>query len=52
MAAHVGGIHLANLLMAEDMARAMGDEGFAAQCRAWFTQGSEAMETKLWTGSY
>lgn len=52
MAAHVGGIHLANLLMAEDMARAIGDEAFAAQCRTWFAQGSEAMETKLWADGY
>ncbi len=52
MAVHVGGIHLANLRMAEAMAIQMGDTAFANQCHEWFLQGSHAMESKLWTGDY
>jgi uncharacterized protein (DUF608 family) len=52
MTAHVGGIHLANLKMAERMAEAAGDREFAAQCREWFRQGSASLEEKLWTGNY
>jgi len=49
---HVGGIHLAQLRMAERMAEKVGDKEFAEQCRKWFAQGSQSMETKLWTGKY
>ncbi len=52
MAPHVGGIHLANLKMAERMAEKVGDKEFAQQCRDWFEQGSRAMENQLWAGSY
>jgi non-lysosomal glucosylceramidase len=52
MTSHVGGIHLANLEMMERMARAVGDEEFARQCRSWFEQGSHSMESKLWNGDY
>jgi uncharacterized protein (DUF608 family) len=50
--AHAGGLRLAGLLMAERMARAAGDGEFAARCRAWFEDGSRAMEDLMWTGSY
>ena len=52
MTAHVGGVHLANLRMAERMAEKMGDEDFAQQCRDWFNQGSNSMESKMWAGEY
>ncbi len=52
MAPHAGGMHLANLRMLERMAEKVGDKAFAQQCRDWFAQGSRAMETQLWAGSY
>lgn len=52
MCAHLGGLRLAQLRIAERMAEKMKDTEFAAQCRQWFEQGSNAMETKMWTGSY
>jgi len=52
MTPHVGGIHLANLKMAERMAEHAGDQAFARQCREWFEQGSASLEEKLWTGEY
>jgi uncharacterized protein (DUF608 family) len=52
MTPHVGGIHLAMLRMAERMAQHMGDDTFAQQCKEWIQQGSEQMESKLWTGDY
>jgi non-lysosomal glucosylceramidase len=52
MAAHVGGIHLANLKQAEAMAEKVGDTEFVEQCREWFRQGSGSMENKMWTGEY
>jgi uncharacterized protein (DUF608 family) len=52
MTSHVGGLHLAQLKMAERMAERVGDKEFAAQCRKWFQQGSESMENKMWAGQY
>jgi uncharacterized protein (DUF608 family) len=52
MTPHVGGMHLANLRMLERMAEKVGDKAFAQQCRDWLTQGSRALETQLWAGSY
>lgn len=52
MTSHVGGIHLANLRMAERLAERAGDEAFAAQCRKWFAEGSASMEGKMWAGNY
>jgi len=49
---HIGGVHLANLRMAERMAREMGDEEFVHQCQEWFRQGSQVLEDKTWTGEY
>ncbi len=52
MAVHVGGIHLANLKMAESMAEKMDDKEFAERCRDWFRKGSSSMENRMWTGKY
>ena len=52
MAAHAGGLHLANLKQAEALAEEVGDAEFAEQCREWFRQGSGSMENKMWTGDY
>jgi len=52
MTSHVGGVHLANLRMSQDMARAVGDEGFVKQCQAWLDQGTHSMEEKMWNGEY
>ena len=52
MTAHVGGLHLAQLRIVERVARRAGDADFARQCDEWFRAGAEAMEKRLWTGSY
>ena len=52
MCAHMGGLRLAHLRIVERMAEAMGDEDYASHCRAWFDEGSRAMEEELWAGSY
>lgn len=52
MAAHIGGLHLAQLRMVENMARAMGDAEFLEQCRHWIEQGTRSMEEKMWAGRY
>lgn len=52
MCSHMGGLHLAQLRMMERMARHMGDSAYVAQCQKWLTEGSQAMEEKLWAGSY
>ncbi len=52
MVTHVGGLHLAQILIAERMAKAIGDTAFAKQCRDWFKAGSAALESKLWAGDY
>jgi uncharacterized protein (DUF608 family) len=52
MAAHVGGLHLAQIREVQDMAERLGDAAFAAQCREWLAQGSNSMETKMWAGDY
>jgi uncharacterized protein (DUF608 family) len=52
MAAHLGGLHLAQLRIAERMAKQMGDKPFAKQCREWIEAGSRAMESKMWNNSY
>ena len=49
---HIGGVHLANLRMAERMATETSDGEFARQCAQWLRQGSQVMEDKTWTGSY
>lgn len=52
MTSHVGGLHLAELKIAERMAEKVGDKEFAEQCRRWFKSGSESMESKMWAGQY
>jgi uncharacterized protein (DUF608 family) len=52
MTPHVGGIHLAQVRMAQRMAEKVGDKGFVEQCKQWIKQGSESMESKLWAGQY
>jgi uncharacterized protein (DUF608 family) len=52
MTAHIGGLHLAQLRIVERMARQVGDIGFAKQCAQWIEAAREAMEKRLWTGSY
>ncbi len=51
MTAHVGLLHLAELLIAERMAKASGDLAFARECGEWIKAARVSME-KLWTGSY
>jgi len=52
MVAHVAGLHLAQLRIAQRMAEEVGDREAAKQFEEWFKAGSESMENKLWTGSY
>lgn len=52
MATHAGALRLAGLKMMENMAQAMGDDGYVKQCQAWYKSGSEAMEKYLWNDSY
>jgi uncharacterized protein (DUF608 family) len=52
MVTHVGGTHLAQLVMAERMAKKVGDEEFARQCREWLEAGSKSMEEKMWADGY
>jgi len=52
MTAHVGGLHLAQLRIAERFAELAGDKAFADQCRLWIKAGAQSMEDKLWTGAY
>jgi len=52
MVTHVGGIHLAQLAIAERMARKAGDADFALRCRQWLEAGSRSLEEKMWAGSY
>jgi len=50
MATHIGGIHLANILMTEEMAKAVGDEEFIKECKEWFIAGKKSLEDKMWNG--
>lgn len=52
MTSHVGGIHLANLLMAESMAKAYGDIEGEQLFREWFELGAASMENNLWNEKY
>ncbi|MGA8529752.1 MAG: GH116 family glycosyl hydrolase [Acidobacteriaceae bacterium] len=52
MCAHLGGLHLAQLRMMQRMAEAMQDRDYADQCGRWLADGTHAMETDLWNGSY
>jgi len=46
------GWYLGALRAAEEMARAVGEEGFAGQCRALFEKGSAWMDAHLFNGEY
>jgi hypothetical protein len=48
----VGSLYLAALRAGEEMAREMGDDGFAAQCRRIFESGRLRTVEKLWNGEY
>ncbi len=48
MCAHVAGLRLSNLKIAQRMAEKMKDRKFADQCQQWFDQGSRALEENLW----
>jgi len=52
MAAHVGGLHLAQLRIVERMAAEYGDAEFAERCAKWIGEGQKSMEEKMWAGSY
>lgn len=52
MATHMGGLRLAMLRMMEQMALLAGDQAYVEKCRAWFAEGSKAMEEKMWAGNY
>ncbi|HET6486713.1 MAG TPA: GH116 family glycosyl hydrolase, partial [Spirochaetia bacterium] len=52
MVTHIGGIHLAQLVMARRMAREVGDVEFARRCDAWIEAAGRVLEEKMWTGSY
>ncbi len=52
MTAHVGGLHIAQLRIVGRMANEIGDQEFARQCAEWIQAGGEAMEKRLWAGSY
>jgi non-lysosomal glucosylceramidase len=49
---HVGGLHLAAIAMAERMAKEVGDDLFALQCREWFEFGQATLETNTWLDRY
>jgi len=52
MVSHVGGIHLAQIRMAQRMAEKVGDKAFAQQYREWFKAGSDSLENKMWLGTH
>jgi len=46
------GIWLAALSGGEAIAKEVGDQAFAEDCRLWFDRGVKAFDEKLWTGEY
>ena len=50
--AWLSGLGIAALRATEEMARVVGDEAFAEECRVRFEKGRAAIETKLWNGEY
>jgi len=52
MMTHVGGFHLAQLRMVENMAEKIGDTSFVQKCREWIAQGTKSLEEKMWAGRY
>lgn len=49
---HIGGVHLAQVRLAQRMAAAMNDQEFELQCRDWLDQGSRILEQEGWAGDY
>lgn len=49
---YVGGLYLACLRAAEEMAVLMKDDSFAKRCREIFTKGSANTVDRLWNGDY
>lgn len=49
---YVGGLYLAALRAAEEMALIMKDEDFASECRTIFESGKELSVQKIWNGEY
>lgn len=49
---YVGGIWLATLSAAAEMAKVMGDGKFAADCTSRLGKGRNAFEANLWNGTY
>ena len=52
MVPHVGGLHLAQIQIAERLAKQVGDQEFADQCQEWYKAGSKSLEEKTWLGSH
>jgi len=50
--AYTGGLWLACLLAAAEMARMLNRKDLAGKFLAWFSQGQAAYESKLWNGTY
>ena len=48
----VGSLYLAALRAGEEMAKAIGDQAFAEECRSIFESGSERTVDRLWDGEY
>jgi uncharacterized protein (DUF608 family) len=51
MVTHAGGMRMAQLRIAEDMARTAGDEDFALKCQQWLRMGQNSMENKMWNNA-
>lgn len=49
---YVGGLYLAALRAAEEMALIMGDRGFSEKCRAIFESGKDLSIEQIWNGEY
>ena len=52
MVTHVGGLHLAQVRIAQRIAEKVGDTQFVQQCQEWLDAGSRSFESKLWNDSY
>ncbi len=50
--AYSGGLWLASLRAAQEIARALGDNASATKYQGWFAKGQKTYIDKLWTGEY
>ena len=48
MVTHLAGVRIAQIEMAKNMARQMGDHAFVSQCEEWAKKASELTEANLW----